>query len=214
MKTIFIVLIVAACLALLLIGGGFGISKLLMEETHSCSTIICGDNEQCQESDDHTFSCTCLPNVCFNITTQKCESIKYRWIQYGSELAGKMRIAENAKNLGDVYDIIRSVYINGDKLPCNVILDHDRSSLLNKCDYFNSQYSEVLFVDCDYYKWIKSSYGTVPDNAIEGGKRGDETVYICRTANYVGWMQPSNASCYAFTLNKYDSTYDLLTYGN
>ncbi|KAK0072589.1 hypothetical protein PV325_007817, partial [Microctonus aethiopoides] len=45
-------------------------------------------------------------------------------------------------------------------------------------------------------KWVPSSNGTVEKNAIEGGKIGNEIIYVCRDNNLYAEMDANVHICF------------------
>ncbi|KAK0166678.1 hypothetical protein PV327_004170 [Microctonus hyperodae] len=214
MRTVLIVLIVIACLVPLLIGCGFGISKLL-EEVPNCSTKVCYDNEQCVESVDNIPICTCLPKYYFNDTMQKCVP-KYQWVNYTTELFNDTRLVYTDPN--KLYIIARIIYNNDSQVPHECIRKYSDRTIMTNSEIKTSDYKrlEVLLVEPIHHKWLQLSNGKVEESAIEGGQIGDEIVYVCRAlhekSHYIGMMQPSSHICRTGHSLNHTSTYELLTY--
>ncbi|KAK0178508.1 hypothetical protein PV327_007394 [Microctonus hyperodae] len=118
-------------------------------------------------------------------TSLKPTSSEYQWVKYTPELWNDTRLVHTIPS--NYYIITRLTYSNGDKVPYEgkIYLHKRTMEPFPEMKTNNYEQFEVLLVKPGHYKWIQSSNGTVEKNAIEGGKIGNETIYICRIYNAV-----------------------------
>ncbi|KAK0081500.1 hypothetical protein PV326_007639 [Microctonus aethiopoides] len=192
----------------------FSRSKKETSSEFTCSTIICGNNEQCQEDDDGTY-CQCLPNYYHKKSTGEC-IIKYQWVNYTVELFDSFRLVYVTSHPKHPDIVGRLIYKNGDKVPLQGMVFDNKTDVLYDQSLKKTGNFEVLAIEFGTFDWIESRNGIERDDAIEGGKIENELVYVCRVTDgyrfYAGVMQPSNHSCYVQSLNEYAKNYQLLVH--
>ncbi|KAK0181919.1 hypothetical protein PV327_000101 [Microctonus hyperodae] len=212
MKLVYVELVVLFCVLQILIG-----SSNKLPNARNCSTITCGDNERCKEFDDKTLSCICSPNYYRNNNTEKCESLKYQWVNYTPELWNDTRLVHPELPYHyPNYIITRIIYKNYNQVPHEGRIDEIDKTIEPYPPIIIKNYKqiEVLLVKNGDYKWMESSNGKVEKNAIEGGKINNEKVYVCRAEYeeqyYSGVMLPSDRACYLKIADNFYPTYELL----
>ncbi|KAK0171413.1 hypothetical protein PV327_011365, partial [Microctonus hyperodae] len=157
--------------------------------------------------------CLCLPNAYYNNHTGQC-IIKYQWMNYTPELFKSFKLVYVVSDLKHPDIVGRLIDKNGDKIPLQGKIFVDKTDVLYNQSIKKSDNTEVLVIEFGQYDWIESRNGIKRDDAIEGGKIGDEIVYVCRVHDghnfYAGVMIPSNHSCNVQSLNEYTKNYQLL----
>ncbi|KAK0180743.1 hypothetical protein PV327_003095 [Microctonus hyperodae] len=226
MKAIFIILTIITCLSPLFVGSGYGIYKLFEKTTTKPTTPKSTTSEPIIIEIEPRMSALVMPKPS-NLTslepttpgpiTPKPTPV-YQWMKYSPELTNKKKLVRP-----DKYDTIiigRLIYSDGNQIPCEVKISYTDETIVPHPEKKITDYKEleVLLAERDHYKFEKSSNGRVKENAIEGGKMNNETVYICRVhwkMKYydAGMMQPSSHFCRTgFPRTNATTTYELLTF--
>ncbi|KAK0081546.1 hypothetical protein PV325_011998 [Microctonus aethiopoides] len=176
MKIDYIGMLLLVCVIQTLIGSSHGLSN----DQRNCSTIVCGDHEECKEFDDHHFSCVCSPDAARINNTGGC-LLKYEWVSYTRDLIHNERLAAIKLGSKPWFVFARAIYLNGDKIPGNGGIHEDGSLSFHGKKMGSYHYRvEVLLMRTHHWWWSDySSNGEIVKDAIIGGNIGNETVYIC-----------------------------------
>ncbi|KAK0095016.1 hypothetical protein PV326_009411, partial [Microctonus aethiopoides] len=142
----------------------------------------------------------------------------YNWVKYNTNIVINPGLMEFRKESNSFHGLGRLIYDNGDILPGEMEILFTN---LSNIDFFYIPHKgyktlEVLLIDSGTTKWVESSNGVIENNAIKGGKKENEIIYVCRIYinknPVVGWMQPSKRSCYvARKPNSPRKVYEILT---
>ncbi|KAK0172506.1 hypothetical protein PV328_005814 [Microctonus aethiopoides] len=136
----------------------------------------------------------------------------YQWVEYMPKLWNETRLVFLINNTYFSFVIARILYDNGDKIPsAGKIFSRNRTIVFNHEKNTSDHKLEVLLINRGRHVWIESSNGTVEKNAIVGGTKGNETIYLCQVKpSYTGWMQPSKRGCNVHYGNESYENYKLL----